>query len=387
MSRAKGKTHSKAKAAHGGHRDDAPQPAQLAAVRRLLEGGHIDQARRQCAALHRAFPRFRPLLGLACDIESFGGDPMAATARAWDWHQGAPNSLVALEALAGGAQEADLQALHALALLRLQALEEGHPPALPHHAIPTPFGPLTFEQAVALDLGRLHISDDRFDAAVAELRAVSHPSARNNLAMALFCGGDVRGARAEAEAAWREHPENLFALEHSLRWRCWFDGLAPCRPFAATLRVARPGRAEDAVARVTALRFMGDDEAAHAAWEDSARLGLWRGAAPGLRELFDALRKPGTTLPGDTRLWLPRQWCLATDRLTQQLGTAPTAEVRAALDAHFARLDAHTEYLLRVCALGDESSRLTALYILAHRARVGDEDARRALDEAATAAG
>ena len=392
MSRAKGKTHSKAKAAHGGHKDDAPQAAQLEALHRLGKGGHFEQARRQCAALIQAFPRYKPLLGIACDIECLAGDPMAIAARAWDWHQGTPNSLLALEALASAAQEADLQALHALAMLRLQALAEGlpYPPALPRHSISTPLGPLSLEQAVALDLGRLHISDDRFDAAIAVLRDVSHPSARNNLAMALFCGGDVRGAQAMAEAAWREHPENLYALERSLRWRCWLDGLAPCRAFAATLRVVRPLRAEDAVARVTALRFMGDDEGAHAAWEDSARLGLWRSAAPGLRAVFDALHQPGAALPGDTRLWLPRQWCLAAERLTRQVDAAPTAQAQAALealDAHLARLDAHTEYLQRVCALGDDASRCLALRILRHRAAHGDEDARRALDTAPAAAG
>jgi hypothetical protein len=89
----------------------------------------------------------------------------------------------------------------------------------------------------------MYLADDNAGAAVAVLSGVGHPSARNNLALALFGNGDVAQAPAVAEAAWEAHPENLFALERALRWRCWAQGMQRCVGFGATLRAAVPRRA------------------------------------------------------------------------------------------------------------------------------------------------
>lgn len=301
------KTRTKAKAGHDRRKDNAPRPEQVAAVRRLLEYGHVAQARQQCAALRRSHPSFKPLYGLACEIEEIAGEPMLAAARAWEWHHAAPHSDLALEALAGDADEAGLAAIAALAAWRLQGLDEDSPrPASPQASIDTPLGPLSFEQALAMDLGRMHMSDDRFEAAIEVLREVDHPSARNNQALALFHCGDVRGAQAMAAAAWQANHDNLFALERSLRWRCWLEGMAPCRGFAATLRASRPRRSDDAIARVSALRFLGDEEGARAAWEDSADQSFWDDASAEQEDMFEALRDPEEEFSGEGTLWLPR---------------------------------------------------------------------------------
>ena len=56
-------------------------------------------------------------------------------------------------------------------------------------------------------------------------------------------------------------PANLIALEQTLRWRCWTEGLGPCMGCVPTLRAAVPRRTEDAAARVAALHFSHDMEA------------------------------------------------------------------------------------------------------------------------------
>jgi thioredoxin-like negative regulator of GroEL len=70
---------------------EAPQPGQLAAVRRALEDGNAAQARQRLAALRESFPGFKPLRALAWEVESqVGEQPMLAAARAYDWQAAAP---------------------------------------------------------------------------------------------------------------------------------------------------------------------------------------------------------------------------------------------------------------------------------------------------------
>ena len=86
-------------------RDTAhPQPEQLAAVRRLAEAGRLQQAQERLATLRRTHPGFKPLFGLAWEVESLAGDPISAAARAWAWHQAVPGSRAALEALCESAR-------------------------------------------------------------------------------------------------------------------------------------------------------------------------------------------------------------------------------------------------------------------------------------------
>jgi tetratricopeptide (TPR) repeat protein len=357
----------------------APQAGQLAAVRRLAESGDLVQARRRHAALREAYPEFKPLRALAWEIESLAGDPIIAAARAWDWQQASPNSRQAVEALCDSARDAGLQAVLVRAMQRALSRDEGGPAPSIIESIDTPLGVLTLEHAEAIDLARMHLADDNPGAAAAVLRGVNHPSARNNLALALFGSGDVQGAREVAEAAWQADPGNLFGLERFLRWRCWSEGLDRCVGFAATLSAAVPRRAEDANARVAALRFLGDAEAAHAAWEEVRGQDYWGHAAPEQVELFEQLGEPGGEVVGEHSLWFPRPWMKLMSRLARESKTTSEAIAQARWDAELDHCDAHADYLRCACEQGDAAIRLLASAVLKRRAKLGDPDARKAL--------
>lgn len=150
-----------------------------------------------------------------------------------------PNSRAAAEALVESARAASLAAVCVRALARMRALEGQS--ALPLiDFFEAPLGDLTLEQAEAIDLSRMHLADDDPAAAAAVLQGVDHPSARNNLALAMFCSGDVAQARDVIEANWQGNPVNLFALERAVRWRCWAEGLDRCLGLAVSLRDTTP---------------------------------------------------------------------------------------------------------------------------------------------------
>jgi hypothetical protein len=155
--------------------------------------------------------------------------------------------------------------------------------------------------------------------------------------------------------------------------------MAPVRGFTATLRASAPRRAEDATARVAALRFLGDDEGADAAWEDSAGLDFWDRAPQDQCDLFQALRLPGTEPPDDATAWLPRRWVKEEDRIILSEKIVGPAATQERLAAHRDGLDAHTDYLVRTCEIADEDSRFFALSVLKHRALRGDAAARQAV--------
>jgi hypothetical protein len=165
-----------------------PHADQFAAVRRVADAGDLSKARQRLAALRKSFPAFKPLLGLAWEVEDRCGVPMLAAARAYEWQRAAPNSRAAVEALCESARAAGLAAVYARAVQRLRALDGQS--ALPLiDFIDAPLGALSFEQAEAIDLSRMHLADNDPSAAAAVLKDVDHPSARNNLALALGrCG-------------------------------------------------------------------------------------------------------------------------------------------------------------------------------------------------------
>jgi tetratricopeptide (TPR) repeat protein len=358
-----------------------PQAEQMEAIRRIADAGDIDKAQQRLAVLRKAFPGFKPLLGLAWEVEALAGEPMSAAARAWEWHVASPNSGLALEALTDSGHEAGLLALAVRAGQRMASLNGGEaPPAPPPELLESPLGQLTLEQAEAIDLSRMHLADDNPAAAVAVLRGVEHPSAQNNLALALFGSGAVAQARAVAEAAWAAQPENLFALERALRWRCWEQGMSQCVGFAATLRAAVPRRAEDANSRIAALRFLGDTDAARAAWEEVQHEAYWDHAAPEQTDLFDDLDEPDADVPGEHTLWFPRAWETAMFQLSRDANaSAQSSAVESTWDARLEACDAHADYLRRACELGDVAVRFLALAVLKHRAKAGDPASREAL--------
>jgi hypothetical protein len=352
-----------------------PRPEQLTAVRRLAESGKQDEARQRLAALKLAHPDFKPLLGLACEIEWLTDQPpIVVAARAWAWHQASPNSRPALDSLRDSARRAGLFALHAHAVQGLHSLALGRPVPLELAPINGPAGLMTPEQAEANDLARMHLADNNPAAAVVVLRGMDHPSARNNLAMALFGCGEVAAACTEAEAAWQADPANLFALERHLRWRCWQQGLAACAGFAATLQASVPRRPEDANARIAALRFLGNTEGAKAAWSDVKDQDYWQLAAPEQIDLFNAQREAGlqaVEVPGERMLWLPLTWVNALSRVSGASRTNTEDVAQAQWDACLDTCDAHSDYLQRAGEQGDKVVRLMAQAVLKRRAKRG----------------
>jgi len=362
-----------AKTSHRKAKSPAPHPDQLAAIRRIADLGDLEQAKQRLSALRKSFPGFKPLLGLAWEVEDRCGTPMVAAARAHEWLRAAPGSRAALEALCTSADEAGLLAVRTIALQRLHALDgrETVPPTL---NIQAPLAALSLEQAEAIDLSRMHMDDNNPAAAVAVLTGVDHPSARNNLAIALFGIGDIPQARAVIEANWEAEPANLFALERAVRWRCWTEGLDGCRGFIPTLRHATPRRAADAIARIAALHFLDAADAAGEAWEDASNAPYWEHASEDEREIFDTLGESPEDFPGDSTLWFPGPW------IREVIGFARSTRLRKPFseeiwDTKLEACNAHVDYLARAAELGDATVRLLATAVLKLRAKRADSAA------------
>ena len=359
------------KTLHRKNPSSSPSADQLAAVRRLADAGDPAPARKRLAALQTSFPGFKPLLGLAWEVEDRCGVPMLAAARAHAWQRAAPNSRAAAEALFESARAAGLVAVHARAIARLRAMDgESALPLIDFFE--APLGNLSFEQAEAIDLSRMHLADDDLAAAAAVLQGVDHPSARNNLALALFCAGNVAQAREVIEANWQGNPANLFALERAVRWRCWADGLDRCLGFIATLRHTTPCRAEDAIARVAALRFLDDAQAARTAWDETADAPYWGQATDEQRAMFDALTDPAGDRTADNALWFPSHWMHAMVALAREPQRRGDERLEQRLDARLDACDAHADYLGRAAELGEAAVRMVALAVLKRRAGQAD---------------
>lgn len=346
----------------------SPNADQIAAVRRLIDQGDAIQANQRLAVLRKSFPEFKPLLGLAWEIEDECGMPMRASARALEWQQASPNSRAAVQALYESAGKAGLSTIYGRALGRLEAMDGREVFQLPS-SFSSPHGAISLAQAEALDLSRMHLGDNNPRAAVAVLQGVDHPSARNNLALALFVAGDVKQASSVVEANWQAEPNNLFALESAVRWRCWLQGMDRCRGFMAPLQHTDPRRSQDAISRVLALRFLVDDEVALKAWEDSATADYWSLAGADQRETFDDLKNPVAQWPGGSAMWFPSGWIEELKVLSGKSKGASDKLVEPKWDGVLATCDAHVDYLVRVVHLGDEVARFLALSVLKHRAK------------------
>jgi tetratricopeptide (TPR) repeat protein len=350
-----------------------PSAEQLTTVSRLAARGNQVLASQRLAALRKSFPDFKPLLGLAWEIESHCGTPMQAAARAWEWQLSDPGSQAALEALCQSAQAAGLVAVHGRALQRLAVMQRQDMPLPP--SIESALGALTLEQAEAIDLSRMHLANDNLAACMAVLQGIDHPSARNNLSLALFLSGDAAQARAVMEANWQTSPDNLFALERVVRWRCWSDGLERCLGFRATFKHTQPRRSEDAIAQVAGLRFLDDEKAAQKAWKESTKAAFWKTASQGQRTVFDAAKDPQSELPGGHALWFPSQWMTSVKAIPSKPQGPAGAQWEQRWDALLEACDAHADYLGRAASLGDDLVRHLALMVLKLRATRGDASA------------
>lgn len=363
-----------AKTSNRKSKSPVPHSDQLAAVRRIADLGDLEQAKQRISALRKSFPGFKPLLGLAWEVEDRCGTPMLAAVRAHEWLRAVPGSRAALEALCTSADAAGLLAVRTLALQRLHALD-GQNAAPTVDIFNSPLAVLSLEQAESIDLSRMHLADDNPAAAAAVLTGVDHPSARNNLALALFGIGDLPQARAVIEANWEAEPANMFALERALRWRCWTEGLDRCLGFIPTLRQATPRRAEDAIARVAALHFLDAADAAREAWEDSSNAPYWDHATRDQREMFDDLGESVDELPGDNSLWFPGPWTRAIAALALPARLNGKSINQESWDAQLDVCNAHVDYLTRAVALGDAAVRLLAMSVLKFRAKRADDAA------------
>lgn len=362
------------KSSHPKKTAPTPNASQIAAVRRLADNGDLDQANQRLAALRKAFPGFKPLLGLAWEVEDQCGTPMHAAARAYAWLQASPQSRAAMEALCTSAKSAGLAAVYGRALQRLAALDGRDDFELPTH-LEGALGTLSLAQAEAIDLSRMHLADSNPAASIAVLQGVDHPSARNNTALALFSSGDIAQARSVAEANWQADPDNLFALGHAVRWRCWAEGLERCKGFAAPLQHSRARRPEEAIAQVSGLRFLGDEDAALRAWETASSGTYWREASDDLCALFADLRKKPDVLPGSGHEWFPDPWLRALTALAGKQTDKNIAQWEQQWDALLDTCGAHADYLMRAVDLGDAGTRFLALAVLKQRAKRTDSAA------------
>lgn len=388
-------------------RSAAPQAAQLDAVRKLSYSGRDEEARRRVAALRERYPDFKPLLGLAWEVDDNAGDFLSASLHAWDWSMASPGSMAALEALRDSAFDAGLAALGASAARRL-AQAQGTPfPELSELA--DVLAGLTFDQAATLDLSRLFLTHGRIREAIAALEGIDHPSARNNLALARFAQGEIAAALAGFEANWPQDAHNLFALSHIVRLRLWTGGHAAAAAPADALRDAQPRRAEDAYGKLFSLLLLGAHDEVLDGWRAVQEAGFWDEANAvehsacayfaglaawhkGDREAAGALLDAALELDPDNpnaddmamaltlhalgeeidakagafHDWFPRSW-------TDELRSAKGARAQdAALHAQQRRCDAHADYLGAAAELGGEAVRFYAMAILKLRATEGD---------------
>jgi hypothetical protein len=224
----------------------------------------------------------------------------------------------------------------------------------------------------------MHLADDNVDAAVAVLRGVDDPTARNKLVITLAERGDFAEALSLAQANWQAHPDNLRALSLLVRLRCRSAGLEPCLGYAAPLRHTQPLDPEDAIAQVDALHFLGDAQAARQAWDAASGAAYWADARAKRRETFDALRSPDAGLAESYHLWFAREWIKAIQAISRSAQTQEPGVVQR-WDAQMDACDAHTDYLLRATELGDEAVGYLAVSVLKRRAWQSDTAALAAL--------
>jgi len=353
-----------------------PQPAQVAAIEHLIDAGNYAAAQQRLHALHQTYPDFTPLLRLAWDIEDQMDQHMSATARAYDWHQAAPNSEMALQALLQSARSQGLLALAWYAQERLDTLE-GIPAQRHSSALDGPFGTVTRQMMVTGDLAQMHTADNNPKATIALLKDTTHPAGRNNLASAWFMAGEVQKAHDIAYATWQDFPDNLYALGLVVRWRCWLQGFERCHGFVAPLLATRPLRAEDAIARIETLRFLDQEALAQQAWQDVQRADFWKDADDSQIAAFESLKPAGASLQTFAGNWLGLGWL--NDFRAQALLMKESAQAFSPLlQQKLLGFGAHTDYLCRAMALGDELTKQLALSILKQRSLLPDASAQTA---------
>lgn len=390
-----------------------PQSAQVDAIRRLLNSNKFEEARVRLASLRRSFPGYRPLLGLAWEIEDAAGMQWSAVARALDWAEAAPGSETALKALAEAAIASDFLALGLASSIELAALRGET--AKPMPTMETPFGPMTGEESVLVDISRVLLMDGRYDELINRLKHASNSALRNNLAIARFAKGDIDEALSEFEANWQHQPLNLFALDRMVWLRLWRYGRDRAAGLAVPLKTGLAQRAEDALGKLNGLILLDEWDAAEASWQANATAAFWdtslnstmhemfdyAGAVVALRagdtstarnrlqtarqanpsqatQALDQALRAGLALEGvtveiaDTFTWFPRSWFQG----LIEMHRAGRTEIERRLAGHLATCDAHADYLRLAVEFGGTNGSPIALAILQQRAKRGDLPAK-----------
>ncbi len=349
----------------------------MTAVEQLIHAGDHAAAQRRLQSLRQSYPEFTPLLRLAWDIEEQMGQHISAAARAYEWHQAAPNSEMALSALSQSARNQGLLALACHAEDRLDALH-GIPARKEPKPIDGPFGPVTFQMMVWGDLAQMFTSDNNPRATIALLKDVKHPSGRNNLATAWFMVGDVQKAHDIATATWQDFPDNLYAMGIMVRWRCWLQGFDRCKGFAAPLAATRPQRSDDAIARIETLRFLGEEALAQQAWQDVQDADFWNNADDPQIAAFKRLKPTGASLQEFAGNWLGLGWLNDFKASAQSLKDDGASDFTPQVNQKLLSMRAHTDYLSRGLVLGDALTKSIALNILKKRSLLSGASAQAA---------
>lgn len=396
---------------------------QIHALRKLARAGRTDEALKRLDALKSQHPGFKPLYSLACELAATSDYPYQAICRAWDWTHASPNSEPAWQALAVEAFALGYPALGRHAEIHLAQLTSvPAPPALP---LPTPFGDMSFDEAVANDIARALVQTRRFTEAMTALEGFDHLSSLNNRAMIHFQQGDIPNALAGFEVSWRREPGNIFTLDYIIRLRLWRHGRDATTELLTPLKSAKPLRDNDALAKVQSLLILGEWQAADRAWRESAEADFWdemldsdppygsfhfAGAIAALRlgdlkvmtERFDlamevsddrdeeiehigmAAYTPGLAEMPDIPLagfsWIPLSWIERMMELKTRKGKVFERDYLELLHD----FDAHPDYLATQAQWGGEMGRYLAVALLKQRAKGGDTTARQTLLELLT---
>ncbi len=394
------------------------QPEQFHALRRLARNGKIEEALAQVDRLIADHPGYKPLYGLAWEIAGMTGDAGLAAARAYEWTQVSPNSAAAWAALSEHALQWGCYTLGMEARRRLDALA-GHaePPAEP---IDTPFGPVSWEDSLANDIGRICMHLGQLDKADAALAGCHTHACRNNKAIIAFHRGDIDSALSMFQENCQREPRNLLADAMLIRLKLWRLGGDGAAGLADPLRHTPACRSDDAMAKIEALLLLGDWAGADAAWRESSDADFWEGIheseasgrfdwagaiaawrlgeqeavkqrlemavrnLPERRraaahfilslELPEMGQQPESLL-GEVSSWFPMAMLDRLRDIVRQEDTDGRDRFRSELLA----CDAHPDYLVAAAELGGDKARDMALIVLLARARDGDEPARQAL--------